>query len=117
MREIHGIKVSARLHCSVLLTEPVYMESNICKSCCRYRQARLDKLLEFKSKDGWEALCYFLGETVPYEPYPRVNDNDSFVELHKGMWWVTIRPWQEGGRNIGSCVCGRRCRLLLWSEV
>lgn len=41
------------------------MESNICKSCCRYRQARLDKLLEFKSKAGWEALCYFLGETVP----------------------------------------------------
>lgn len=63
------------------------MESNICKSCCRYRQARLDNLLEFKSEDGGEPLRNFLGEKVPKEPYPRINDSDYFVELNKGMWW------------------------------
>ncbi|MCJ1244980.1 hypothetical protein MMC30_002181 [Trapelia coarctata] len=52
-----------------------------------------DNLLEFRSEDGWEPLCKFIGEKVPDEPYPRADDSDDFVELHKGLWWYAVMKW------------------------
>ena len=41
-----------------------------------------DQLLEFDAtKDGWEPLCEFLGEDVPEEPFPHLNDTQSFRQM------------------------------------
>jgi Sulfotransferase domain len=38
-----------------------------------------NQLLEFDAtKDGWEPLCSFLGEDVPSEAFPHLNDTKSF---------------------------------------
>jgi hypothetical protein len=40
-----------------------------------------EKLLEYHITDGWEPLCKFLGDPVPYGvKFPNVNDNRDFVE-------------------------------------
>ncbi|ORY62132.1 P-loop containing nucleoside triphosphate hydrolase protein [Pseudomassariella vexata] len=40
-----------------------------------------ENLLEFRVQDGWEPLCEFLGERVPYgQKFPKVNDNNDFVD-------------------------------------
>ncbi len=56
-----------------------------------------DKLLEFRSEDGWEPLCYFLGKPVPraadkddIEPHPRVNDAATTVRMHAFLWRLRI---------------------------
>lgn len=38
-----------------------------------------DRLLEFRSSDGWEPLCAFLGVPVPGEPFPRTNARENFA--------------------------------------
>ena len=38
-----------------------------------------DRLLVYRTGDGWEPLCAFLGIPVPTEPYPRSNDTASFL--------------------------------------
>ena len=41
-----------------------------------------DQLLEFDAtKDGWGPLCEFLGVDVPDEPFPHLNDTDSFRQM------------------------------------
>ena len=42
--------------------------------------AESDRFLEFEVAQGWEPLCAFLDKPVPDEPFPRVNDTDSFRE-------------------------------------
>ena len=37
-----------------------------------------DRLLVFQVKEGWGPLCRFLGVAVPDEPFPRVNERESF---------------------------------------
>lgn len=37
-----------------------------------------ENLLEYSVKEGWEPLCKFLGEPVPDEPFPCLNDRASF---------------------------------------
>ena len=37
-----------------------------------------DKLLVFNLKEGWEPLRKFLGGGVPHEPFPHVNETESF---------------------------------------
>lgn len=39
------------------------------------------RLLEWSPSDGWEPLCAFLGREVPDEPFPNVNDGDSFADM------------------------------------
>jgi hypothetical protein len=43
--------------------------------------ASKDKLLEFRSEDGWEPLCKFLVVPLPEGPYLKVNDTANFVKL------------------------------------
>jgi hypothetical protein len=40
-----------------------------------------DRLLEFNVIEGWEPLCAFLGVDVPDEPFPHLNDTQSFLEM------------------------------------
>ncbi|KAK8109630.1 NAD dependent epimerase/dehydratase [Apiospora kogelbergensis] len=49
-----------------------------------------DRLLEYKVQDGWGPLCEFLGEEVPDEPMPHVNDAQQFVFAHGLMWWLAF---------------------------
>ncbi|KAF2473762.1 NAD dependent epimerase/dehydratase [Lindgomyces ingoldianus] len=49
-----------------------------------------EKLLEFKSQDGWGPLCKFLGKPAPEEPYPRANDAQYTVKLHNYLYWATL---------------------------
>ena len=37
-----------------------------------------ERLLVFRPDDGWEPLCAFLDRPVPDEPFPHVNDRESF---------------------------------------
>ncbi|MFC3521750.1 sulfotransferase family protein [Streptomonospora nanhaiensis] len=37
-----------------------------------------DRLLVFEVRQGWEPLCSFLGVEVPDEPFPHLNDSESF---------------------------------------
>jgi Sulfotransferase domain len=36
------------------------------------------RLLVFNVKEGWEPLCRFLGVAVPDDPFPRLNDTNTF---------------------------------------
>ncbi len=39
-----------------------------------------DRLLVWSVGDGWEPLCEFLGDAVPDEPFPHLNDSKMFAE-------------------------------------
>jgi sulfotransferase family protein len=43
-----------------------------------------DRLLVFEAKQGWEPLCRFLDMPVPDEPFPHVNDRDTFKARREG---------------------------------
>lgn len=58
-----------------------------------------ERLLNFHPKDGWVPLCNFLGKHVPEnEPFPRVNDATSTVNLH--YFIVALRLWHIGRKYI-----------------
>jgi len=38
-----------------------------------------DRLLKFNVTDGWEPLCAFLNQSIPDEPFPRVNERTEFL--------------------------------------
>lgn len=50
-----------------------------------------DRLLEFKSTDGWQPICSFLGVAEPDEEYPRINDANEYLHAHRMMWWLAFR--------------------------
>jgi hypothetical protein len=41
------------------------------------------KLLVYSVKEGWEPLCSFLGVAVPDQPFPHLNDRDSFIQRQR----------------------------------
>lgn len=47
-------------------------------------------MLRYGVVEGWEPLCQFLGEEVPREPFPKINDANSFVFVHRVMWWLAF---------------------------
>jgi len=68
-----------------------------------------DRLLEFQVKEGWEPLCEFLGEPVPYDSkFPNVNDNRDFVARSRRrnrnqMYNVALR-WVHVSAMVGAAV-------------
>lgn len=40
-----------------------------------------DRLLVYEVAQGWEPLCEFLGVETPREPFPRLNDKETFKDL------------------------------------
>jgi hypothetical protein len=53
-----------------------------------------DRLLVFKTGEGWGPLCEFLDVPVPAEEFPRSNDSSSFQER------ITKRQEQEAGDAV-----------------
>jgi len=55
-----------------------------------------DRLLIHEAKEGWEPLCEFLGKPVPNQPYPRVNEANTFkkqigkIKILKRLPWVVL---------------------------
>ncbi|KAL8815531.1 MAG: hypothetical protein Q9223_005340 [Gallowayella weberi] len=50
-----------------------------------------DRLLEFRSEDGWEPLCAFLRQPVPADDkYPFVNAGNELFHIHYALIAVTI---------------------------
>jgi hypothetical protein len=43
-----------------------------------------DRVLVYRTGQGWEPLCAFLGVPVPDEPYPRLNDQQSTLTHLRG---------------------------------
>lgn len=43
------------------------------------REIPADRLLEFEVREGWRPLCGFLGVPVPDEPFPNVNDRNTWT--------------------------------------
>jgi hypothetical protein len=43
-------------------------------------EAPPERLLVYRSGEGWEPLCDFLGVPLPAEPYPRVNSREEMTE-------------------------------------
>ena len=63
------------------------------------------KVLEFQPKDGWMPVCKFLGiETVPDEPFPRLNDKTTMDFVKRIMVTRGLLAWAAlggfGRRNI-----------------
>ena len=40
-----------------------------------------DRLLVYRTGDGWPPLCEFLGVPVPETPYPQVNSTEDFQRM------------------------------------
>ena len=38
-----------------------------------------DRLLVFRVQDGWEPLCRFLGQDIPDEPFPHLNEGSETI--------------------------------------
>ncbi|KAL8853086.1 MAG: hypothetical protein Q9221_002117 [Calogaya cf. arnoldii] len=50
-----------------------------------------NRILDFKSEDGWEPLCNFLQKPVPTDvPYPHVNEEVGVVQLHAFLYWIRL---------------------------
>jgi hypothetical protein len=49
-----------------------------------------ENLLEFRVEEGWGPLCEFLGQRVPEEDFPNINDGKEYVKIHKFIWWRTM---------------------------
>ena len=52
-----------------------------------------NRLLVFEVKQGWEPLCQFLGVPVPEEPFPHLNDTQSYVDRLGRMKRFSIIIW------------------------
>lgn len=66
-----------------------------------------ERLLEFRTGDGWEPLCAFLGREVPAEPYPRINDGDSTLrDIQMLFVWRWAAVLQRGTRKVAPVVLG-----------
>jgi hypothetical protein len=37
-----------------------------------------ERLLVYRVSEGWEPLCRFLGRPIPDQPFPNINDRESF---------------------------------------
>lgn len=48
-----------------------------------------ERFLEYKMGDGWEPICQLIGEPVPKEPFPRVNDRAAHAEMLNIMLVIT----------------------------
>lgn len=38
-----------------------------------------ERLLVFRVQDGWEPLCQFLGQNIPEEPFPHLNEGEDTI--------------------------------------
>ena len=102
--------------------ELYYQEGN--KTCARrtydyhmeylQRVVPKEKLHIFEVKDGWEPLCSMLGEDVPQEPFPKINEAKATEEFFKGMIMKGFVAWAQifsGGIAIVAAA------IYLWGRT
>ena len=44
-----------------------------------------DQLLVFNPKQGWTPLCNYLDVAVPDQPFPKINDGDTWRRHNAGL--------------------------------
>ena len=44
-----------------------------------------ERLLIYQVKEGWEPLCRFLGQPIPDQPFPHLNERANFGEFAKQL--------------------------------
>ena len=49
-----------------------------------------EKLLVYNVKEGWEPLANFLGEKVPEEPFPQINDGATINLIVVGGYYLCV---------------------------
>jgi Sulfotransferase domain len=73
-----------------------------------------DRLLEFRSEDGWAPLCEFLDKPAPRAPYPHVNKGNNLVYLHCILFGVTaLKIFAKGAvwAAVGVAIWAAWCYL------
>ena len=75
---------------------------------------RPEDLLEYEVKQGWDPLCRFLGQPVPGQEFPRLNDTGNFK-----MWRherILGSLWREQGAVMVSIIAiSMACAGCLWA--
>jgi hypothetical protein len=57
------------------------------------REVPPDRLLVFSVTEGWEPLCRFLGVPIPDEPFPHLNDSDTYwAQIRDGIAETNATP-------------------------
>ncbi|GII89217.1 sulfotransferase family protein [Sphaerisporangium siamense] len=70
-----------------------------------------DRLLVYDVRQGWPPLCAFLGVPVPDEPFPRLNDRQTFGRLlRRFMLRTAFRLSPARGRRPPSLPSPRGAR-------
>ena len=85
-----SMAVKTRLLNSSTLTSK---RQQICYNCCH---TKIDKLLLFDVRDGWEPLCKFLDLQKSDIPFQNLNDKD-LVGLHN----LRSKRHRVGGSEVG----------------
>ncbi len=58
------------------------------------RSLPADRLLVWSVADGWEPLCEFLELPVPDQPFPHLNDTDTFIDRIIDGALITLQAWR-----------------------
>jgi hypothetical protein len=53
-----------------------------------------DRLLVWSVSDGWDPLCDFLEVPVPDQPFPHLNDTDTFIDRIVDGSLLTLQEWR-----------------------
>jgi Sulfotransferase domain len=59
------------------------------------RNVPADRLLVWTAKDGWEPLCEFLEVPVPDQPFPHLNDSETYVQRVIDAALLKLQEWRK----------------------
>ncbi|KAI0440566.1 hypothetical protein F4803DRAFT_526887 [Xylaria telfairii] len=57
-------------------------------------------VLEFMPEQGWRPLCEFLGTEVPDEPFPRLNEKETFQTVRRIFITKGLLSWAALGVGV-----------------
>jgi hypothetical protein len=63
------------------------------------RNVPADRLLVWSVKDGWGPLCEFLEVPVPDQPFPHLNDTDTFIDRIVDGSLITLQEWRKAQQD------------------
>jgi hypothetical protein len=63
------------------------------------RDVPADRLLVWSVKDGWGPLCEFLEVPVPEQPFPHLNDTDTFIDRIIDGSLITLTEWRKAQQD------------------
>jgi Sulfotransferase domain len=68
------------------------------------RNVPADRLLVWSVKDGWDELCEFLEVPVPDQPFPHLNDTDTFIDRIIDGSLITLQEWRDAQHDSVSAA-------------